>query len=48
MRGRRRKRMLVRANREVDLQGFLAAWRARVRPPSSVRVVIDVDPYSFL
>jgi primosomal protein N' (replication factor Y) len=48
VRGRRRKRMLVRATREVDLQGFLAAWRARVRPPSSVRVVIDVDPYSFL
>ena len=48
VRGRRRKRFLVRAERRVDLQGFLAAWRARVRPPSSVRVVIDVDPYSFL
>jgi primosomal protein N' (replication factor Y) len=48
VRGRRRKRFLVRADRGVDLQGFLAAWRARVRPPNSVRVVIDVDPYSFL
>jgi primosomal protein N' (replication factor Y) len=48
VRGRRRKRFLVRADRSVDLQAFLAAWRARVRPPSSVRVVIDVDPYSFL
>ena len=48
VRGRRRKRFLVRANRNVDLQGFLAAWRARVRAPSSVRMTIDVDPYSFL
>jgi len=48
MRGRRRKRFLVRANREVDLQAFMAAWRARARPPGSVRVTIDVDPYSFL
>jgi len=48
IRGRRRKRFLVRADRNVDLQAFLAAWRARVRIPSSVRATIDVDPYSFL
>jgi primosomal protein N' (replication factor Y) len=48
VRGRRRKRFLVRADRTVDLQAFLAAWRARVRVPGSVRVTIDVDPYSFL
>jgi primosomal protein N' (replication factor Y) len=48
VRGRRRKRFLVRAERAVDLQGFLAAWRARLKKPSSVRVAVDVDPYSFL
>ncbi|HEY5070712.1 MAG TPA: primosomal protein N' [Caulobacteraceae bacterium] len=48
VRGRRRKRFLVRAERSVDLQGFLAAWRARMNPPAAVRVVLDVDPYSFL
>ncbi|OYX30460.1 MAG: primosomal protein N' [Caulobacterales bacterium 32-69-10] len=48
IRGRRRKRFLVRADRTVDLQGFLGAWRARVRIPGSVRLTIDVDPYSFL
>jgi primosomal protein N' (replication factor Y) len=48
VRGQRRKRFLVRADRSVDLQGFLAAWRARMRPTSTVRVTIDVDPYSFL
>src|SRR4029079_3052488 len=48
VRGRRRKRFLVRADRSVDLQAFMATWRARVRPPASVRVAIDIDPYSFL
>ncbi|MEJ6789628.1 primosomal protein N' [Brevundimonas sp. BR2-1] len=48
VRGRRRKRLLVRADRDVDLQGFLRAWLARVKAPASVRVTIDVDPYSFL
>jgi primosomal protein N' (replication factor Y) len=48
VRGRRRKRFLVRADRTVDLQAFLTTWRARVRVPGSVRVTIDVDPYSFL
>jgi primosomal protein N' (replication factor Y) len=48
VRGRRRKRFLVRADRNIDLQGFLAAWRARVKVPGSVRMVVDVDPYSFL
>ena len=48
VRGRRRKRFLVRADRTVDLQGFLSAWRARVKIPGSVRLTVDVDPYSFL
>ena len=48
IRGRRRKRFLVRADRSVDLSAYMATWRARVRPPASVRVAIDIDPYSFL
>ncbi|HEX3916471.1 MAG TPA: primosomal protein N' [Caulobacteraceae bacterium] len=48
VRGRRRKRFLIRADRRVDLQAFLAAWRARVRVPGALRLTIDVDPYSFL
>ena len=48
IRGRRRKRFLVRADRAVDLSAYMAAWRARVRPPGAIRVVIDIDPYSFL
>jgi primosomal protein N' (replication factor Y) len=48
VRGRRRKRLLVRADRDVDLQGFLRAWLGRVKVPGSVRLSVDVDPYSFL
>ncbi|HEX4181603.1 MAG TPA: primosomal protein N' [Caulobacteraceae bacterium] len=48
IRGRRRKRFLVRADRTVDLQAFMAAWRARAKIPASVRVTVDIDPYSFL
>jgi len=48
IRGVRRKRFLVRAGREVDIQAFLSAWRARARPPAAVRLTFDVDPYSFL
>ncbi|MGZ3402698.1 MAG: primosomal protein N' [Phenylobacterium sp.] len=48
IRGRRRKRFLVRADRTVDLSAYMATWRARVRPPAALRVAIDIDPYSFL
>jgi len=48
VRGRRRKRFLVRADRSVDLQAFLGAWRARIKVPGAIRLTIDVDPYSFL
>jgi primosomal protein N' (replication factor Y) len=48
VRGRRRKRFLVRSDRTVDLSAYMATWRARVKPPASVRVAIDIDPYSFL
>uniref|UniRef100_UPI00289C4489 replication restart helicase PriA n=1 Tax=Brevundimonas sp. TaxID=1871086 RepID=UPI00289C4489 len=48
VRGRRRKRLLVRADRDVNIQAFLRAWLQRVKIPGSVRLTVDVDPYSFL
>jgi primosomal protein N' (replication factor Y) len=49
VRGRRRMRFLVRADRKVDLQAFMTTWRARApRPPGPIRVSIDIDPYNFL
>ena len=49
IRGRYRHRLLVKTERDVDLQGYLRAWLARApKPRGSVRVEIDVDPQSFL
>jgi primosomal protein N' (replication factor Y) len=48
IRGMHRRRFLIRANRGVDVSAFLAAWSARVKLHSAVRVQMDVDPYSFL
>lgn len=49
IRGRYRYRLLVKTEREVDLQGYLRAWMARCpKPKGSTRVSIDVDPQSFL
>ncbi len=48
LRGRHRVRLLVHARRSVDLQGIIAAWLEAVPVHASVRVTVDVDPYSFL
>ena len=48
IRGVRRKRFLVRADRTVDLQAFINVWRSRVKPVGAVRITIDIDPYTFL
>ncbi|MEM6933910.1 MAG: primosomal protein N', partial [Pseudomonadota bacterium] len=48
IRGRHRVRLLVKAPKGVRLQPTLKAWRAAVKAPGKIRVVIDVDPQSFL
>jgi primosomal protein N' (replication factor Y) len=48
LRGRHRRRFLVKARRDVNLQAVLRQWLARVKVPGNVRVQVDVDPYSFL
>jgi primosomal protein N' (replication factor Y) len=48
LRGRFRHRFLVRARRSVDIQGLIRGWLAQVPEKSSVRVAVDIDPYSFL
>ncbi len=43
-----RFRLLVRADKTLNIQKALAAWLAGFKPPSKLRVQIDVDPQSFL
>jgi primosomal protein N' (replication factor Y) len=49
IRGRYRFRLLVKTEREVDLQAYLRGWMARSpKIRGNTRVSIDVDPQSFL
>jgi primosomal protein N' (replication factor Y) len=48
LRGRHRHRLLLKTARDVLPQNIVTAWLERVRIPASVRVQIDVDPYSFM
>ncbi len=48
LRGRHRQRLLVHAQRSVELQTIMRAWLGELQFPRSVRVGVDVDPYSFL
>ena len=47
LRGRTRERLLVQADKAIDLQAYLRAWLAAVKTPSSVQLTLDVDPISF-
>lgn len=48
LRGRHRWRLLVKTTRSVNVQNVLREWLATVKIPSSVRLRVDIDPYSFL
>ncbi|MBL8696909.1 MAG: primosomal protein N' [Alphaproteobacteria bacterium] len=48
LRGRHRRRFLVRASRDVPIQDLIADWLAAVKHSARVRIQIDIDPYSFL
>ena len=48
LRGRFRHRLLLKAARKYNASSLAQDWVDRVNVPASVRVAIDVDPYSFL
>ena len=48
LRGRHRHRLLLKAERRVNVQSYVRRWLGGVTTPSSVRLQVDVDPYSFL
>ncbi len=47
LRGRHRRRLLLKAERRVNVQKLVRVWLARVRWPRTVQVRVDVDPYGF-
>jgi len=47
LRGRHRRRFLVKATRSVNLQEALRQWLAACPAKQPLRVQVDIDPYSF-
>jgi primosomal protein N' (replication factor Y) len=47
LRGQTRERLLVQAERSVDIQAYLRAWLRLVKVPNAVRLGVDIDPMSF-
>ena len=48
IRGRHRMRMLVHAPRQAPVQAAIADWLAPHKPPTNLRLSVDIDPQSFL
>lgn len=48
LRGRWRWRLLLQADRAVNVQAILAEWLAEIELKEGVRLHIDIDPYSFM
>jgi primosomal protein N' (replication factor Y) len=48
LRGRHRRRFLLKCRRDIAPQPLLRRWLAPVKPRAGVRLQIDIDPYSFL
>jgi primosomal protein N' (replication factor Y) len=47
LRGKYRRRLLVRADKKIDLQKAVEHWLSGTKLPASVRVQVDIDPQSF-
>jgi primosomal protein N' (replication factor Y) len=48
LRGRHRGRVLIQAEKSVDLQAVISGWVAKLSLPPGVRLQVDIEPYSFL
>ncbi|MCR9071085.1 MAG: primosomal protein N' [Alphaproteobacteria bacterium] len=48
LRGRHRRRLLVKTGRQVNIQQVLRDWLSPIKLETSVRLQVDVDPYSFM
>ncbi len=48
VRGRHRQRLLLKTDRNADIQAYIRAWvGAAPQPRGSVKLEIDIDPYNF-
>ena len=47
LRNKYRYRLLLKTTKDVKIQDVVRMWLKRVKVPSTVRVEVDIDPYSF-
>lgn len=47
LREKYRYRLLLKTARNINIQDVVKQWLQRVKVPSTVRVEVDIDPYSF-
>jgi primosomal protein N' (replication factor Y) len=47
LRGKYRYRLLVRADKTLDIQKGVGNWLETIKIPSAIRVAVDIDPQSF-
>lgn len=48
LRGQHRRRLLLKTNREQQLQPLIREWLGRVAVPSNTKIRVDIDPYNFM
>lgn len=47
LRNKYRYRLLLKTAKNIQIQEVIREWLKKVNIPSSVRVEVDIDPYSF-
>ncbi len=48
LRGRHRRRFLIRADMDKNLPQYMQSWRARLKIPAKIKFAIDIDPQGFM
>ena len=48
LRGKYRYRLLLKTAKNIKIKAVLREWLNKINCPSSVRIEVDIDPYSFM
>ena len=47
VRGKYRKRFIIRCSRNKNIQKFVSIWLKKFQIPFDLKIAIDIDPYNF-
>ncbi|MEM9032693.1 MAG: primosomal protein N' [Pseudomonadota bacterium] len=48
IRGRHRVRLLVKSDKSAPIQKAISDWISQLKPPANLRLIVDIDPQSFM